>query len=317
MTELSADMSIERRMWSLFEPVHAVTYFAADALGAFEEAGLRGFWRGYFAGRCAPLGAVTAGPVIGAFYGFAPRMVTRALPDVWTRITPEAALEARRTGARRTLERALEQAAPEQAAPERALSPAADGATGYGDSAAGVSDKDIAEVAELLRTAASELQVCGRVMGAANAALPWPDEPIDVLWHAATILREHRGDGHIAALMMEQLDGCESLVWRVALRDGDGRDFYQPARGWTDEEWDAAAARLNATGWVDGEGRATEKARTAYQSIEETTDRLAAAPWERLGAEATGRCAQLLHPIAVRASRLLRHPNPIGLPSLT
>ncbi|WP_238015923.1 hypothetical protein KZZ52_10470 [Dactylosporangium sp. AC04546] len=279
------DLSPERRMWSLFEPVHAVTYFAGDALGAFEEAGLRGFWRGYFAGRSAPLGPVGAGPVIAAFYGFAPRMVTRALPDVWTRITPEAALEARRIGSRRTLAKALE-------------------------------DLDVSEAAALLRRAAESVEVTGRVLGAANAALPWPEDPVDVLWHAATILREHRGDGHVAALLVEGVGGCESNVWRVALRDGDGRDFYQPARGWTDEEWDAALDALRSRGWVDGEGKATGAAHQKYHLIEGITDRLAAGPWEALGPDATARCAELLHPIAVRASRLLRHPNPIGLPSL-
>ncbi|GAA2621263.1 hypothetical protein GCM10010399_60340 [Dactylosporangium fulvum] len=284
-----AELSTERRMWLLFEPVHAVTYFASDALGAFEEAGLRGFWRGYFAGRCAPLGAVNAGPVIAAFYGFAPRMVTRALPDVWTRITPEAALEARRIGSRRTLGKAV----------------------------ADLPGRDVAEAAGLLRAAAETVDVTGRVLGAANAALPWPEDPVDVLWQAATVLREHRGDGHVAALLVEEVGGCESNVWRVALRDGDGRDFYQPARGWSDDEWAAALGRLRARGWVDENGKATGAAHGAYDTVEGRTDRLAAGPWKALGPDATARCAELLYPIAVRASRLLRHPNPIGLPELT
>jgi hypothetical protein len=282
---MTPELSIERRMWSLFEPVHAVTYFADAALRAFEEAGLRGYWRGYFAGRCAPLGAVNAGPVIAAFYGFAPRMVTRALPDVWTRITPQDALRARQAGAHAVFEELTR----------------------------GV---DVTEPAALLKAAALEVEVYGRVLGAANAALPWPEDPIDVLWHAATILREHRGDGHVAALLVEQLEGCESMVWRLALRDGKGRDFVQPARGWTDEEWDAATTRLHQRGWIDGDGRANEKAHAAYQTIEEMTDQLAARPWEMLGVESTRRCAKVLHPIAVRASRLLPHPNPIGLPPL-
>jgi hypothetical protein len=280
MTELS----IERRMWSLFEPVHAITYFADDALGAFEAAGLRGFWRGYFAGRSAPLGAVPAGPVLAAFYGFAPRMVTRALPDVWTRITPSAALTARLDGARQVLRKV---------------------------------DGDLTEVASLLRAAAEAVALHGRVLGAANAMLPWPEDPAAVLWQAATVLREHRGDGHLAALLVEGLDGAEANVWRVALRDGDGRDFYQPARGWNDEEWAAATDRLRSRGWVDAEGRATGAARDAFTAIEATTDALAATPWRVLGSTATGRCAELLRPVAVQTSGMLRHPNPIGLPALT
>src|SRR3954471_566660 len=97
-------ISVPRRMWSLFEPVHAVTYFAPHAAATFEAAGLRGFWRRYFAGRAAPLGTVGPGPVIAAFFGFAPAMVSRAFPDVWTRITPQAALDARTAGARAALE---------------------------------------------------------------------------------------------------------------------------------------------------------------------------------------------------------------------
>src|SRR4051794_33151452 len=99
-----------RRMWSLFEPIHAVTYFAPEAGSAFEAAGLRGFWRRYFAGRAAPLGAVGPGPGTAAFFGFAPAMVARALPDVWSRIDPRAALAARAAGARQALESLLHDA---------------------------------------------------------------------------------------------------------------------------------------------------------------------------------------------------------------
>src|SRR5688500_10113470 len=99
-TSTSTELSVPRRMWAHFERVHAVTYLTAPGLAAFEEAGLRGFWRAYFAGRAAPLGPVGAEPVIAAFFGFAPSMVIRALPDVWSRISPAAALDARRAGSR-------------------------------------------------------------------------------------------------------------------------------------------------------------------------------------------------------------------------
>src|SRR5581483_5051702 len=103
--------------------------------------------------------------------------------------------------------------------------------------------ENVAEAAELLRGAAQAARCHGRVLGAANADLPWPDgDPIEVLWHAATVLREHRGDGHVAALLVAGLDGPESLVWRDALA-GTGREFLQPARGWTGEEWGAAIER--------------------------------------------------------------------------
>ncbi|MGH3404121.1 MAG: SCO6745 family protein, partial [Streptosporangiaceae bacterium] len=96
-----------RRMWTLFEPVHVVTYFAPEARQGFEEAGLRGFWRGYFAGRAAPIGAVDAPPVIAAFFSFAPPFVRRALPAVWDMVTPEQALAARTAGAVAAIRRLL------------------------------------------------------------------------------------------------------------------------------------------------------------------------------------------------------------------
>jgi hypothetical protein len=271
-------------MWTLFEPIHAVSYFAPQARSAFEAAGLRGFWRGYFAGRSAPLGPVGPGPVIAAYFGFAPAMVRRALPDVWTRATPEAALAARSSGAVAAL---------------RAVVPDA--------AAAGVP-----AAAALLREAATGVPVPGRVLAAANADLPWPEEPFAVLWHAATILREHRGDGHVAALLVAGLDGCESLVWRTALAGG-GRELFQPARGQSDEDWDAAHARLVDRGWIDAAGAATDRARDAFNEAEAITDRLAAEPWHRLGRERTARCAELLAPIAAAAATYLPEPNPIGL----
>jgi hypothetical protein len=277
-----------RRMWTLFEPVHAITYFAPESRAAFEAAGLRGFWRGYFAGRAAPLGTVGAAAVQASFFSFAPRMVTRALPDVWTRATPETSLEARRAGARTALDKLI------------------------GD--AGGKETDWTEAADLMRAAAGTVGTAGRVLGAANAALPWPDEPLDVIWHAATILREHRGDGHIAALVGAEVDGCEALIWQVAAGRGAGREFLQPARGWDDDEWAAAGDRLAGRGWLDGSGAITDTGRQRRDAVEEDTDRMAAGPWRDLGAARTERCAELLAPLAAAVAPVLIWPNPIGVP---
>ena len=209
-----------RRMWTLFEPVHVVTYFTAEARAGFEQAGLRGFWRGYFAGRAAPLGPVGPAVVTASFYNFAPPMVARALPGVWDLITPQDALAARSAGAVAALQRLLG---------ERAV-----GLTG---------------LAEMLLRATDGLDCAGRVLAAANAALPVPGEPAARVWHAATLLREHRGDGHSAALLAADIDGCEALVLRAGLdlsrellqpsaagptRTGTGRQPGWPAgAGWT------------------------------------------------------------------------------------
>ncbi|GAB7045764.1 hypothetical protein JCM9534A_08900 [Catenuloplanes indicus JCM 9534] len=267
-------------MWTLLEPVHAVTYFTPAARAAFEAAGLRGFWRGYFAGRAAPLGAVGAGPVEATFFGFAPTMVRRALPDVWNRAAPAAALAARLDGARASLS---------------GLAP----------------DTGLTEAAALLRRAAAGLPLAGRPLAAANADLPWPEDPLGAVWHGATLLREHRGDGHVAALLVAGLDGVESLVWRASMDSA--REVLQPARGWTDEEWDAAAARLTDRGWL-ASGTATEIAYAARDTVERQTDVLAAGPWQTLGTDGVSRLEQLLAPLSEAALRLLPHPNPIVLP---
>jgi hypothetical protein len=280
-----------RRMWTLFEPVHLVSYFTVEARAAFEDAGLRGFWRGYFAGRAAPLGRAGAAVVTASFFNFAPPMVARALPGVWDLITPEDALTVRSAGAAAALRRLL------------------------GERADGVG-----AAADLLLRAADDLDCSGRVLAAANAALPVTEvkgdgEPVARLWQAATRLREHRGDGHFAALVAAGIDGCEALVLRSGHEEGWGREQMQPLRGWTDEEWDAAAGRLAARGWLGEDGRVTPAGAAARQAVEDATDLAAARPWARLGAAATEELAVLLAPIAAACATVLPFPNPVGVPA--
>jgi hypothetical protein len=279
-----------RRMWTLFEPVHVVTYFAPEARQGFEEAGLRGFWRGYFAGRAAPIGAVDAPPVIASFFSFAPPFVRRALPAVWGMVTPEQALAARSAGAVAAISRLL------------------------ADGASEVPAESVSAAADLLADATEELDMAGRPLGAPNAALPMPDEPVARLWQATTVLREHRGDGHIGALVAAGVDGCEALVLRVAIGSGPSREQIQPARGWTDDEWDAAAERLASRGWLDAAGEITPAGQAAHQAIEDATDVAAARPWARLGPERTEELARLLAPTALACAALLPFPNPVGVP---
>jgi hypothetical protein len=297
-----------RRMWTLFEPVHVISYFAAEAKDAFERAGLRGFWRGYFAGRAAPLGPVGSAPVIAAFCSFAPAMVTRALPAVWDMISPANALLVRQAGAVASLRRLLGLAARDP-----------------------VPDQ-IGAAAWRLADAARDLDIVGRVLGASNSALPVPDEPLARLWHAATVLREHRGDGHIAAVVAAGLDGCESLalragVDRVKAARGNGqpgwaREHVQPMRGWNDAEWDAATSRLAERGLLETTKTSTTALSPAtgaglalHRSIEAATDLAAARPWARLGAQRLSELADLLAPVSSACAAVLPFPNPVGLPA--
>jgi hypothetical protein len=273
-----------REMWTLFEPIHAVTYFMPEARSAYEKAGLRGFWRGYFAGRAAPLGAAGPAVVAASFFNFAPAFVARAIPGVWELITPEEALRVRLAGATSALGRLL------------------DGREAEAAAAAG-----------LLWRAIGELDFSGRVLASADVALPVPGDGLAGLWQAATVLREHRGDGHFAALAAADIDGCEAVVLRCGLDLR--REDMQPVRGWTDEAWDGALSRLAARGWVGADGTLTSAGREAHAAVEHATDRAASRPWARLGPEATAEIAAALTPLARACAAVLPYPSPIGVPA--
>ncbi|KXK60032.1 hypothetical protein AWW66_21135 [Micromonospora rosaria] len=271
-------------MWTHVEPAHAVTYFHPRSRAAYEAVGLRGYWRGYFAGRAAPLGEVGAAPVTAAFFVFAPHMVSRALPAVWSLATPQEALRARLTGAVQALAELTYE----------------------------LPEAHLAETAELLEAAASAVDDAGRVLGAANAALPAAEYPLARLWQAATTLREHRGGGHVAALVAAGLDPVETLAWRVAL-DMSAQNLL--LRGWSEQECQAARERLVARGWLTPHGQPTEAGRAGFRAVEDATDLAAARPWQELGAARTDRLRELLDPIAHRCHTVIPSDSPIGLPA--
>ncbi|MBD0694343.1 SCO6745 family protein [Streptomyces sp. CBMA123] len=272
-----------RALWWLYEPVHAVTFLQPESRVAFEAAGLDGGWRGYFAARSAPLGAVDAPPVIAAFFSFAPAMVEHALPEAWTHASPEQALAARAGGSAAALTRLLAQVEPGR----------------------------IESAATALEEAVARLDCAGRVLAAANAALPRPADAHGRLWQAATVLREHRGDGHVAALVTAGLDGCEASVLHCAADTR--RQVLQPMRGWTDQEWEAAAARLAERGWLTAAGTVTELGRIRRQALEAATDLAAGRVWEGLPDGELDRLTAVLRPIAALCRAQLP-VNPLAMP---
>jgi hypothetical protein len=274
-------MSAARAMWTMFEPVHDVTYFAPEALQAFTEAGLRGYWRGYFAGRSAPLGASRAAVVTASFYNFAPAFVARAIPGVWDLITPQEAIAVREAGAAASLRRLL-----------------------------GGREAEAAKAADLLWRAAEDLDFAGRVLSAANSELPVSRDPLTRLWQAATLLREHRGDGHFAALAAADIGGCEAVVLRCA--KDISRDLMQPVRGWTDEQWDAAAARLTERGWIGEDAALTAAGRVVHDAVEAATDQAAERSWNRMGAAGLAEVADVFLPLARACAAALPEVIPVG-----
>jgi hypothetical protein len=280
-------MNPSRRMWMLFEPIHVVTYFAPEARAAADALGMRGFWMGYTAQRAAPLGAVSAAIATAAFFGFHPDRLDRALPDAWHLTTPAAALRARLRGVDGALRRL------------------------WGEDV--VAAPETAEAAELAWRAAMAADCAGRMLAAANQALPRPDQPHLALWQATTTLREHRGDGHVATLVARGISPVASHLIKAAAGESDpevlrtGRKFAEPA-------WAEGAAALRADGVLTADGQLTEAGRRLHAEIEDATDAAAASPWHALGDAATTRLADLLAPLAaaVLDSGTLPQPNPVG-----
>jgi len=279
--------TLARRLWAAIEPIHSLVYFAPGPLEAARKTGLRGFWMGYFASRVAPLGALPAPAVEAMTYGFAPGMVSRAIPDAWRFAAPQAVLDARLDSATAALR---------EHAGEALLSRAE-------------------ELAGLLWDGAAGCRYDGRPLAAAWAGVPRPADPVGSLWLAATVLREHRGDGHVLAAVAHGLRGLDATVTFVAT-GAISRELVQQSRGWTDEDWAQSCRRLAARGLLDSRGRLTKTGGALRREVEELTDRLAAAPVERLGSTGVERAIALATPVSrhLMDTGVVPLLNPVGAP---
>jgi hypothetical protein len=276
--------SLARRFFDRFEPVHAVTYFAPEARTALDGLGFRGFWMGYFAARSAPFGVVPTEVVTAAFYNFAPERVAKALPAAWEIASPSDALRVRQDSAAAALRR-------------------------YG-----VTDDDAGTAAELAEKAARSAPLDGRPLFAANVALDWPDEPVARLWHAVTLLREHRGDGHVAVLSTLGVSGRESNVLHAAA----GRvpqEMIMRSRDYDEQQWGHYRDRLARRGLLDGDGALTDAGQDLKQRIEEITDRLALSALDGLDDDEVEKLFGALTPITrkVVAAGDVPAATPMGL----
>ncbi|RDH79255.1 hypothetical protein DVS77_07415 [Mycolicibacterium moriokaense] len=275
---------LARRFFDRFEPVHAVTYFSPESRAAFDGLGYRGFWMGYFAGRSAPLGMVPAEVVTAMFFNFAPERVAKALPAAWEVAPPASALRAREDSAVSALRR-------------------------YG-----LTDDDVKTAADLLAKAARSAPLDARPLFAANAAMPWPTDPLPTLWHATTLLREHRGDGHVAVLAAAGLSGRESNVLHAAA----GRvpqEMAMRGRDYDDDQWRHYQGRLAERGLLDADGALTDAGRALKQHIEDTTDALALSALAGLDDAEVEAMFQALTPVtrAVVAGGDVPAATPMGL----
>jgi hypothetical protein len=305
-----------RQLWVVLESVHAVTYFAPGCRHALRDAGLQGFWHGYFAARAAPLGAVGAGPVAAAFFNFHPAMVRKAVPSCWDVVDP----------ARLVVERA---AAASVALEELCGGEARAGVDAGAGAGADALEQGIAAL-PALRAASLRCGGDGRVMTGANAKL-WPliepelrrrelsSRQVDAaeLWQASTTLREHRGDGHVAALLAHGLSGLDAHLLAAGTQ-GVEPEVFRDNRGWTEAQWDGAQLGLVDRGLLQSDGSATEAGFLLRQNLEAMTDDLAAPPFATLPDEELARLYASLLACARRilGSGCIPFPNPLGLPEL-
>jgi hypothetical protein len=282
------EQTLSRRAWTLFEPVHAIVYFSPEAPERYQTAGLKGGWMGYFASRSAPMGAVGAEVVTAVFHNFQPAMVRRAIPDAWHYSTPQIVLAARLDGVDAALRRL------------------------WGDE---VDSPALAEAADLAIGAAAHLRGDGRPLYAAHAALEVPAAPHLALWHACTLLREHRFEGHVAALTVHGIAGDEALVMAAAAGNGVDTATLRRFRGWTDDEWANAQHRLRERGLLDERYSLTAEGRSLRAAVEEATDRLAEGPWAAPPVSRRERLFTLLRELAaaLEGPGGLMYPNPIGV----
>lgn len=266
---------LARTMFGLVEPIGVIPYSTEEPNEAMYALGFTNYWDTYFAARAAPLGSSVPAEVVHAlFYNFAPGEVARHIPKVWETTTPEEAFAARQKGSVNALRRIL----------------------------GGLIDtSDFARAVELLTRAATSAPLEGRPMYAALRALPLPEQPVARLFHAASLLREHRGDGHVAALMTEGIGGLEAHVL-LAIDAGIpapvfGRIHHLPAAQLT-----GLIDGMKTRGLIKDEVTFTPTGRETKNRVEALTDKLAAAPYEALETAELDELMAALQPLARQLS---------------
>jgi hypothetical protein len=263
--------SMARRMFELVEPIGLIPYVADEPNETMFALGFTNYWDTYFAGRAAPLGLATAEVVDALFYNFAPGEVARHVPKVWSTTTPEAALAARLDGCTQALRKIL---------------------------ADHIDTPTFARATELLLKAATSAPSEGRPMYASLLATAIPDDVVARLFYAAALLREHRGDGHIVALMAEGIGGLEAHVLYALGTNMPAEKFGRV--------WHLPAAQLAAVidvmrdrGLIGDDDWLTQHGRAVRQRVEALTDDLAAKPYESLASNELDELMAALEPLAV------------------
>lgn len=262
----SLDVGVAVRAHKSLDSLHSLIYFVPEAEEEYAAIGLKPGRMGYFASRSAAMGPVAGGVTAATFYNFSPSLVARSIPAAWDRASCTDILAARLRAVDRSWRRLL------------------------GDDV--VDGAEVAEAADLAARATANLPVDGRPLFAAHADLEAPSEPHLALWHAITLLREYRGDGHIAALVCHRLRGLEALITHTHTGAGFTVAAAKTTRGWSDEAWAGGEAWLRERGLLDADGL-TSDGQALRATVEQDTDLAAEAPWLQLGPDGTDRLREI------------------------
>ncbi len=267
---MTVPTDVARRMHRTLEPVHGLVYFAPEPAEAYRGIGWPAGRSGYFPSRAAPMGGVAIEVVVATFYNFEPGFVAEAMDGAWSIAGPEAWVDARLAGVGAALHGLLD----------------------------GVADDDgVTEALGLATVAAEACSSAGRPLFAGHRAMAWPDDPLTALWHAITLVREFRGDGHVAALVAADVGPCEALVLHAATGTVPAV-VLQGTRAWPDDAWAAAIEAMARRGWLRADGSFTPAGAEAREAIEVRTDEAALAPWRALGEDACARLRRLVRPLS-------------------
>ena len=257
------------RMFELVEPIATVS-FSTVTTEAFRALGMRNYWDGYFAGRAAPLGPAPAEVVHAVFYNFAAGEVARHIPWVWGKVTPQEAIAVRERSSAVALRQRIGKLADSPGLPR---------------------------AGDLAIRAAISAPTEGRALYAGLRALTLPEEPVARLWHAATLLREHRGDGHNAALLAHGIGGTEAHVL-LALSLGMRPQEFDRTHHLPEAQLAGVVGGLRDRGLVHATGGFTDAGLQTSQRIQARTDELAAPAYDVLTADELDELIAGLEPIA-------------------
>lgn len=278
---MATPTQLARAVHPLIELAHAIAYFAPETREAWERLGLEPVAQGYVAGRAAPLGAVGPGTAAASFFNFNPALIELGVPAAWEIASPAQVLAARTQAMQACYER-LE-----------------------------VPTDHVEELTSLAQRAMDGVFLGGRPLAAANARVPLVGLPLGDLWQVLAVLREYRGDAHVALLTTSGLGPCEAVVLFARWQDGVSRRFLQATRLWDDEAWEAAEASLRDRGLVDDDGLTTD-GQAFRDDLEARTDAASTSPWEQLGEADTRRFWELLRPVTVAVAA--GYPRPATVP---